>query len=706
MARLWTFARACARAWLIGLALTSVAMAQTAPPAGMSQEQFDAMVTAITRAVIAQTGRPAGPPAPAPAAQPGNEILLHLQEAIAEIPTLPGRWAAAINALDGRAAGGHGPLIFLFVVALVCALAYAVEWTITRAWGRLRTRLGTPVDGSPIRLGRLAALALMDVVEFGSLIVIARAAAFALGDTPAQTQFAELVVGSFIAWRLYVALFEIWLRPTLPAARIAPIDDAAALTIRRVIAIVTAIVLVARTWIPYLIAIDTPAPAITAFALINNPIVTLTFVWSVLQLRRPVSAWLEGLITGRARAAKVALAHRWWIGAIGFYALLSFGQAFGVLSGRFGVSAGLNATQNLVIALLLGETAIFYFARRGAAGAKSPRAADVVAHCLRLALRIAIAIAVAQIWVVDVLALMRFEEWRGLGRALATAGAALVVAYVVWQVIKFNIDAYLARHPAPATGIDQDPDAPAPGPATRLRTMLPLARGALAVVLVALATLIALGELGVNITPLIAGASILGLAISFGSQALVRDIVSGVFFLADDAFRVGEYIDTGRAKGTVEGFTLRSIKLRHQNGQVHTIPFGQLASITNFSRDWVTVKFNLRLARDTDIELVRKTVKKIGLDLAADPALKHEILVPLKLQGIADITDTALVLRFKFTARPGNPGIIQRLAARRMYEVFPAKGIGFAQPMVSVHALGSEAIHAAAANAVTQQPAG
>ncbi|MGG2362154.1 mechanosensitive ion channel family protein, partial [Salmonella enterica] len=103
-----------------------------------------------------------------------------------------------------------------------------------------------------------------------------------------------------------------------------------------------------------------------------------------------------------------------------------------------------------------------------------------------------------------------------------------------------------------------------------------------------------------------------GVAVGFGAQTLVKDIISGMFFLLGDAFRVGEYIDTGKAKGTVEGFTLRSLKVRHQNGQINTIPFGQLGAITNFSRDWVTVKFNLRMSHDTDIELVRKTVKKIG----------------------------------------------------------------------------------------------
>ena len=164
----------------------------------------------------------------------------------------------------------------------------------------------------------------------------------------------------------------------------------------------------------------------------------------------------------------------------------------------------------------------------------------------------------------------------------------------------------------------------------------------------------------------------------------MRDIVSGIFYLADDAFRVGEYIDCGKAKGTVEGFTLRSIRLRHQNGQVHTIPFGQLGQITNFSRDWITVKFNLRFARDTDLEKLRKAAKKIGTDMLEIPEIKAEILAPFKMQGIADITDNALLVRFKFTAKPGNPAAIQREAIKRMFRTFPELGIEFAKEGAAV----------------------
>jgi small-conductance mechanosensitive channel len=206
----------------------------------------------------------------------------------------------------------------------------------------------------------------------------------------------------------------------------------------------------------------------------------------------------------------------------------------------------------------------------------------------------------------------------------------------------------------------------------------------MAIVIGVVALLVALDDFGINITPLIAGASVVGLAISFGSQTLVRDIVSGIFYLADDAFRVGEYIDCGKAKGTVEGFTLRSIRLRHQNGQVHTIPFGQLGQITNFSRDWITLKFNLRFARDTDLEKLRKAAKKIGTDMLEIPELKAETLAPFKMQGIADITDNALLVRFKFTAKPGNPASIQREAVKRMIRTFPELGIEFAKEGAAV----------------------
>jgi small-conductance mechanosensitive channel len=285
---------------------------------------------------------------------------------------------------------------------------------------------------------------------------------------------------------------------------------------------------------------------------------------------------------------------------------------------------------------------------------------------------------VAETWIVNVLALVNADGWRALTRASLTAACTLFAAYVAWEFVKFATFRYGAR-PPPAPGAAPAESAqPGAASASRLATLMPLMRIVLAITIFVIAGLIVLSDLGVNITPLIAAASVFGLAISFGSQTLVRDIVSGVFYLADDAFRVGDYIDCGKAKGTVEGFTLRSIRLRHQSGQVHTIPFGQLGQITNFSRDWTGVKFNLRLARNTDLEMLRKTVKKIGQQMLEDPDLKDEILEPLKMQGIADIADNAIIARFKFTVRPGKPTQVQHEAIQRMMAAFGPAGIEFA----------------------------
>jgi small-conductance mechanosensitive channel len=192
------------------------------------------------------------------------------------------------------------------------------------------------------------------------------------------------------------------------------------------------------------------------------------------------------------------------------------------------------------------------------------------------------------------------------------------------------------------------------------------------------AVLIVLSRLGIDTAPLIAGAGVFGLAISFGSQSLVRDIISGLLYMWDDAFRVGEYIDTGRLKGTVEKLGIRSLKLRHHNGPVHTIPYGQLGAVTNMSRDFATMKFNLRLEPGIDIELVRRTAKQVGLAMQQDPEIAAEVILPLKLQGIAEITENAVVARFKFTARPTKPSWLQREYLKRMYVVFAEKGITFA----------------------------
>jgi small-conductance mechanosensitive channel len=204
------------------------------------------------------------------------------------------------------------------------------------------------------------------------------------------------------------------------------------------------------------------------------------------------------------------------------------------------------------------------------------------------------------------------------------------------------------------------------------------------VVIAVLAGLMALSALGVEIGPLIAGAGVLGVAVGFGAQTVVKDIISGIFFLLDDAFRVGEYIQSGSYKGTVESFSLRSIKLRHHRGPVFTVPFGDLGAVQNMSRDWVIDKFMIAVTYDTNLEKARKLIKNIGQDLAADPELGKQVIEPLKMQGVEQFGDYGIQIRMKMTTKPGEQFVIRRKALARIKQAFDENGIRFALPSVQV----------------------
>src|SRR5262249_33886044 len=151
---------------------------------------------------------------------------------------------------------------------------------------------------------------------------------------------------------------------------------------------------------------------------------------------------------------------------------------------------------------------------------------------------------------------------------------AIVIALVVefiWHFFRAVIDAKLQGADGPLDADDEPTRRRA-----RLRTLLPILRNIGLVVILGIGGVVGLSRMGIEIGPLIAGAGVVGVAVGFGAQTVVKDVISGMFYLLDDAFRVGEYIQSGSYKGTVESFSLRSVKLRHQRGPIFTVPFGEL----------------------------------------------------------------------------------------------------------------------------------
>ena len=202
--------------------------------------------------------------------------------------------------------------------------------------------------------------------------------------------------------------------------------------------------------------------------------------------------------------------------------------------------------------------------------------------------------------------------------------------------------------------------------------------------------MIVLASLGVDIAPLLAGAGVVGLAIGFGSQTLVRDVVSGAFFLIDDAFRIGEYVDVGAAEGTVEQMSVRSLRLRHHLGAVHTVPFGEVKTLTNYSRDWAIMKLKLSVPFDTDIDKVRKLLKAVGRELAQNEDIKDDFIQPFKSQGAVEVSDYGFIIKTKFMSKPGKQFLIRRYAFNAIQKAFKENGIEFAKPKVEVTVAGDD----------------
>ena len=326
---------------------------------------------------------------------------------------------------------------------------------------------------------------------------------------------------------------------------------------------------------------------------------------------------------------------------------------------------------------------------------------------------------IVEIWDLDVEGM----AMSGIGTLAATRTIDLLgtlgLGYLAWEVVDLRINSRIAKEQTIA-GVDPEADdMGGEGGGTgisRLATILPLVRWVAHVAIVAVTAFMALRSLGIDTTPLLAGAGVVGLAIGFGAQKLVADVVSGVFFLIDDAFRAGEYVDIEGTVGSVEAISLRSMQLRHHRGAIHTIPYGDIPRITNYSRDWVIMKLRFTVPFETNLNTVKKLFKQIGRDMLEIPELADDFIQPFKSQGALEVDDVGIVVRGKFMAKPGKQFTLRKEILARVQNAFDNNGIQFARKEVRVKldtpadaTLDDEArqaVAAAAAEAAQQQDPG
>ena len=277
---------------------------------------------------------------------------------------------------------------------------------------------------------------------------------------------------------------------------------------------------------------------------------------------------------------------------------------------------------------------------------------------------------VLQAW--DVRSFAWFET--GLGRqtagALLSIGLVLAIALAVWELFSAAIERQLAgldAHGAPSRA--------------RRRTLLPLLRTTLLCVIVAIAGLTILSQIGVSIAPLLAGAGVVGVAVGFGSQALVKDVITGLFILVEDQVAVGDVVDLGKEhKGVIEAISVRTIRLRDQAGAVHTVPFSEVTSVKNMTKDFAYAVARISVAYREDTDRVIEILRQVCDELNADPELRPWILDPFDYQGIdsLDESSVALVLRVRTVA--GKQFIVGRALNRLIKIAFEKHGIAMRDP--------------------------
>jgi small-conductance mechanosensitive channel len=680
---------------LLGMAVPLPAVAQSGPSPTLPA-QAPAKVQELMRLlddpavrdwVAAQHSGSQVPASADPAANPASSMVMnpggfleirleairtHLIDLAKAVPLLPAA-LADVRARLMVQLQDRGPWRILLLIGVFLGLGWLVERLFRRLTSGIQHWIvGITLETVGDRL-RAAAIRLCFAIGLVAAFAIGSVGAFLLFDWPPLLR--EIVLGYLLAiliLRIVLAFGRFTLSPGAERFRLAPINTTAAWHWYWRIGLATGWLAVGWVTVAALFRLGMPDAGrqFIAYALgIILLAIGIEAVW-----RRPAAALAaSGVVTEHADHRRLVS-----ILLIGYFTLLwllwvaSAMPLFWILVVTVGLPYGIKGVHRAVNHVLRPAGAMI-------AGTHRTVTEVCLDRGLRALLIIGSAFLLARACDADLIAMTRQDTLAiRLVRGAVTAVAIALVAEFLWHFLRAAIDAKLAGDFKDSLG-DEESRRQA-----RLRTLLPILRNIMLVVIIVIAGLMILSSMGIEIGPLIAGAGVVGVAIGVGAQTLVKDVISGMFYLLDDAFRIGEYIQSGNYKGTVESFSLRSVRLRHQRGPIYTVPFGELGAVQNMSRDWVIDKLTIGVDYNTDLEKAGKLIKRVGKELAADPEFSPHIIEPLKMQGVEQFGDYAIQIRMKMTTKPGEQFVIRRRALAAIRQIFNEHGIEFARPTVQV----------------------
>ncbi len=649
----------------------------------------------------------AAPAAATPPSQPGEADLSstaqrlfvglgdRLFSAVVGLPLLWERTATAISVFFGKLGwGGLG--MFLLGIAVAFGAGIAAELLVDRLASRLRRLASRSTNTGTLRetLSILGARLALDMFGLIAFLIVTRLVGRALIAEDLRPIAANFLFYCVITPRFAAAFLRFLFAPGRPALRLVSIDDKNASFLYRNIVGIIVLVGIALFIMNFIIANGISIQG-TALAFWPNLAVFAWLGWTIFQARTGVAmmsrGWEADVTPMENRVARaypwfdlVLIAASWLI----FELMIVGGNGAALEGGKQYLTLAILLLAPTMDTMIRGLVRHLVPPMQGQGAIAEKAYVSTKRSYIRIGRVVVFGLVVLVIflmWDLSISSLTSNQIGLRFAARLFTFLMILAAGYLVWEVATLLFNRRIARETAPE-GVDlQSEDA---GEITgtggsRMTTVLPLLRMATQAAIIVLTVLVALSNLGIDITPLIAGAGIVGLAVGFGAQTLVRDIVSGVFFLIDDAFRVGEHIVVADTAGTVEKISVRSLQLRHPQGAVHTIPYGGISRVANNSRDWVIVKMKFTVPFDTDVNKVRKIFKQIGTDILEAP-YAGDIIQTFKSQGVSNVDDVGLLVRGKFMSRPGKQWSIRKDIYSRVQTAFAAAGIEFARREVRV----------------------
>jgi len=272
------------------------------------------------------------------------------------------------------------------------------------------------------------------------------------------------------------------------------------------------------------------------------------------------------------------------------------------------------------------------------------------------------------------------DVWQEIGGPAASALRIVGILIAAWVAINVAQRSIRLLRTRIATRFD-DPEA-----VRRAETLGRVFRYLASVVVTVIATMLVLAEIGVSVAPILGAAGVVGLAIGFGAQSLVKDYFTGFFLLLENQIRQGDVVRLGEHSGLVEEVTLRFVRLRDYDGNVHFVPNGTISTVVNMSRGFAQAVVDVGIGYGEDVDRAMKVMKEVGAELRADPAHANRILDDLEIAGVERWADSSVVLRARFRVAALEQWTVKREYLRRLKRAFDEHAIEIPFPQLTVHA--------------------